>query len=193
MLADVLRRQAPDVLLTDHNRVLTGSAGQTHCAQVSNHRRDVLLIHVECKDPRNCSRNRSGVSAGRPANARKCRNGRSAGRRIAAPTASPAASIAIVPPPAIGSTSGSKRASHLDSITSCAAIVSRSGARPPATRAPRRCRAPSPMSMPTTVRLASGNPARRANKHHVGRLCVDFARDSARRECVLNSVLHDAA
>ena len=80
---------------------------------------------------------------------------------MAAPTARPAASIGIVAPPAIGSTSGSVRASQRDSMISCAAMVSRSGAGPAATRAPRRCRAPPPMSMPTTVRRASGVPARR--------------------------------
>ena len=53
------------------------------------------------------------------------------------------------------------RASQRDNMISCAAIVSRSGAGPPATRAPRRCRAPPPMSMPITVRRASGVPARR--------------------------------
>ena len=81
--------------------------------------------------------------------------------RMAAPTARPAASIGIVPPPAIGSTSGSVRASQRESMINCAAIVSRSGAGPMTTRAPRRCRAPPPMSMPTTVRRASGTPARR--------------------------------
>ena len=80
---------------------------------------------------------------------------------MAAPTARPAASIGIVAPPAMGSTRGSLRASQRDNIISCAAMVSRSGAGPAATRAPRRCRAPPPMSMPTTVRRASGVPARR--------------------------------
>ena len=107
---------------------------------------------------------RSGASAGNPVNAARCRKGSSPGRRIAAPAARPAASIGIVPPPAIGSTSGSVRASHRDSMINCAAIVSRSGAAPAATRAPRRCRAPRPMSMPTTVRRCSGVPVRRTTK-----------------------------
>ena len=104
---------------------------------------------------------RSGASRAKPWNAERCVNGRSDGRRMAAPTASPAASIGIVPPPAMGSTSGSVRASQRDSMMSCAAMVSRSGAGPMTIRAPRRCRAPPPMSMPTTVRRASGVPARR--------------------------------
>ena len=67
----------------------------------------------------------------------------------------------IVAPPAMGSTRGSVRASQRDNMMSCAAMVSRIGAGPAATRAPRRCRAPPPMSMPTTVRRVSGVPARR--------------------------------
>ena len=105
--------------------------------------------------------NRSGASRGRSLNAARWRSGRSEGRRMAAPVARPAASIAIVALPAMGSTRGSVRASQRDNMISCAAIVSRSGAGPPATRAPRRCRAPPPMSMPITVRRAPGVPARR--------------------------------
>ena len=174
---------------------LVGRAGQAGGAQIADHRRDALLVDVERKDARHRARERDPAPrCGNPANAARWRNGRSGGWRMAAPTARPAASIGIVPPPAIGSTSSSDArvpSRQHDQLRRHRLAQRRRARRRPARRADAarraRCRCR------RRCGGCSGVPARRTTKTTSGVSASTSAVHPARRKRLDDRVLDHAA